>query len=387
MVIGRVGARALPFLVKVFRADFLGRLDGVTRTPQGGIRATANLTRTGVFLYQTSDGKPFRELRHPEEVFQEDSLATLKGAPLTIGHPGMVTTENWKDVSVGHVADDVRANGQFVTATVLIQDAKTCAAIESGELRELSCGYEVELELGEGEFEGEHYDAAQRNPRYNHVALGGTDWGRAGRDVRIVLDAAYAHAMPTSGQRTDAPTNDSKDLDAARADANDARKERDSARADLANEKKRADTLEAERDSARKDADDAKKKLEDQAKGEAERVDSRVELVTNARKVLGDKYDAKGKTDREVREAALKHLDAKADFAGKSDAYVEAMFDIESKKAVADQKDAGRVNEAIREATNTDASESPIDAANKKRAAEREVEAKAGPPAGATVRK
>lgn len=168
---------------------FRGRLDDVARTAQG-IRATARLTRTGIFEYHGPNGEPFDELRPEAEVFDRRSLATLKGAPLTIGHPAEVNAGNWSELSVGHVADDVRRDGIFVTATVLIFDAETCARVESGDLRELSCGYEVDVERAAGDHDGQHYDAIQRRIRYNHVAMGGTDWGRAGRDVRVYADAA-----------------------------------------------------------------------------------------------------------------------------------------------------------------------------------------------------
>jgi uncharacterized protein len=321
------------------------RIDGVTRTPQGGLRATANLTRTGIFQYQDSKGQPYYELRPRDEVFAPASLATLDTAPLTIGHPSEVNADNWRSLAVGHViAGTVRENGQFVTAEIAIQDAETAALVERGDLRELSMGYEVDLEMAPGEFEGERYDAIQRNPRYNHVAIGGTDWGRAGRDVRVVLDAKTCScgrpsldAMATSVIRTDAPAGDPlkrvdaptnqdaentrRDLDSARADNDRLRAERDAANA-------RADKAEAERDQTKVALVESEKKTKADADAFESRVESRVKLVADAKVILGDEFEFKGKSDRDVRIAALTKIDPKFDAKDKSEGYLEARFEL-----------------------------------------------------------
>lgn len=183
------------------RYDFHARLDGIVQTPQGGIRAKARVTRTGIFQYPTDDGGWLYELRPPEEVFKADSLETIKGCPIVLGHPSEVTTRNWRQLVVGHVQDDVRQDGIFVAATVVIQDAETCEKILDGELSEVSMGYDVDLCPTSGEYEGERYDVIQRNPRYNHCGLGGTSWGRAGTDVRIYTDSKYSDESPVERAR------------------------------------------------------------------------------------------------------------------------------------------------------------------------------------------
>jgi len=171
------------------RFDRSVRLARVDATPQGGLAAGANLTRVGVFTYTKADGTRVRELRHPDEVFKPESLATLKGAPLTIGHPGMVTPDRYRELNVGHVADDVRRDDRFVAATVRIQDAAAVAAVKAGDLVEVSCGYTADVVPETGVFNGEEYDAVQRNVRYNHAALLPAGGGRAGREVALKLDA------------------------------------------------------------------------------------------------------------------------------------------------------------------------------------------------------
>jgi hypothetical protein len=175
----------------------VAELRGVERTPQGGLRIQANLTRTGVFKYRQHDGTMRRELRHPDDVFAGSSLSTFRQAPVTNLHPavGPVTPENWKTLAVGTVADDVRQDGAFVAASLAVQDADMIRLIEAGERKEISCGYDCDVVDEAGIYEGEAYDCRQTNIVGNHVALGPTNWGRAGRDVKLRLDADDAEQV------------------------------------------------------------------------------------------------------------------------------------------------------------------------------------------------
>jgi hypothetical protein len=181
---------------RVRRLDF-GSLGGAERTPQGGLRAPATVARTGVLRY--SDGtREWGELVPPETLFEPESLATLRGAPLTDLHPPVpVTSENYRALQVGHVSDDVRAAGELLDTTVLVQDALEVQRVEARERVELSCGYDCELEATPGTWNGEPYDAVQRRRRYNHVALGPAGWARAGSVASLRLDGA-AVQVPTA---------------------------------------------------------------------------------------------------------------------------------------------------------------------------------------------
>src|SRR5262249_25658712 len=174
--------------MKLFRIDY-GSMGGVEATPQGGLRIPAFLTRVGVFEYTGVDGHPIREYRPPEEVFNSDSMSMLKGAPITLDHPPEpIKPENFRTYNVGHVADDVRRQGDKVAATLYLQDQAACKAIEAGR-RELSCGYHTDVDETPGVApDGQPYDRIQRNISYNHLAL--VDSGRAGHDIRLRLDAA-----------------------------------------------------------------------------------------------------------------------------------------------------------------------------------------------------
>ncbi|MDP3278282.1 MAG: DUF2213 domain-containing protein [Deltaproteobacteria bacterium] len=162
------------------------------RTPSGGVRLSAAITKAGVLTYRDTTGREWRELRPASEVFAEDSLRTLRGAPVTDLHPTkLVTPETWRELSVGHVGDDIAREDALVVASVLVQYAAEIARIEAGERKEISAGYVCEVDETPGiTAEGERYDRVQRAIRYNHAALGPSGWGRAGADVSLRLDAA-----------------------------------------------------------------------------------------------------------------------------------------------------------------------------------------------------
>lgn len=268
------------------------------RTPQGGLDVEANLTRTGVFLYHNSDGSVRAELRPKDEIFAAASLDTLRGAPLTVGHPGLVRADTWRQLAVGHVGDDVRPEGAFVASRVRVQDAKTVDGVEKRILSEISCGYTCDIEHSPGTYNGQHYDAIQRNVRYNHAALLPPGAGRAGSEVKLRLDGAgegAAVCYPSDMDLTEA-------LAAIEA-----------LKGQLDASKARADAAEAARPAAVTTAD----------------VDTlvadRLALVEDAHSVLPDLQVA-GKTDTEIMGLVLAHAQPKLRLDGKSADYVRGLF-------------------------------------------------------------
>lgn len=165
----------------------------------------AFLTKVGIFVYSVvaPDGTVTvsREYRPAEEVFAADSLASLRAVPLVEGHPAEVTPENYSALVKGHVGDDVRADGIHVASTIHVGDKAIQNGIASGDLVELSCAYRAILDPTPGVYEGEPYDAIQRGLRYNHVGIGGTDWGRAGNNVKVFADSGITHEDSMQNQK------------------------------------------------------------------------------------------------------------------------------------------------------------------------------------------
>lgn len=161
------------------------------KLPNGYLRADAVLTRVGVFEYRRADGTIRRELRLPEEVFSQDSLASFSMMPVTDEHPPVaLDAENTHEFQVGVVGENPRADGDHVISTVMVTDAKVVAAVEKGAKRELSCGYNCKLDETPGEWNGQRYDAIQRQIRGNHVAL--VTKGRAGPEACLRMDSEAA---------------------------------------------------------------------------------------------------------------------------------------------------------------------------------------------------
>ena len=160
------------------------RYDTVTlqavQTDEGFYNDSPVIGRTGILIYRNADGTERREYRPPEEAFNDDSLKSIRGKPVTLGHHGMVTADNIGNAkAVGTVLSAARKDGNTIRADVVIYNLDTTD-------RELSCGYTTELDETAGVTpEGEHYDAVQRNIRYNHLAI--VTRGRAGV-ARLNLD-------------------------------------------------------------------------------------------------------------------------------------------------------------------------------------------------------
>lgn len=141
------------------------------------------LTRVGIFEYRRPDGSIRRELRLPEEVFAPESLASYKGKPVILTHEaGMIDSDNVQQEQIGTILSEGTQDGDNVRAQIIIHDARK---LDYG-LRELSLGYSLDLEEVPGEWQGQPYDAIQRNIRVNHLAL--VEKARAGDSARLNID-------------------------------------------------------------------------------------------------------------------------------------------------------------------------------------------------------
>ena len=161
-------------------------------TDEGYIKANAVVTRTGVFLYKNPDGTLRRELRHPDEVLQTDSLETMKMIPVTNGHPSqrLLNADNSKELAIGFTGESITTDNQYILANFLITDAEGVRDVIEHNKKELSLGYTVDLVPEVGEYFGEPYDFRQTNIKYNHLSL--VNSARAGPEARIALDGMDA---------------------------------------------------------------------------------------------------------------------------------------------------------------------------------------------------
>lgn len=154
------------------------------KTPEGYLICTdAILSRTGKQEYKRCElfgdacedpDKIVNVERTDDEVFSDKAMASFENKAVCIEHPDHdVNAENHNELAVGFVRDIHKGedNGKPVMmGTLVITDKDAVEAIESGEYKELSCGYDCDID-DDGE-------PRQRNIRGNHVAL--CKQGRAG---------------------------------------------------------------------------------------------------------------------------------------------------------------------------------------------------------------
>ncbi len=307
----------------------------VSRLPSGGLAIPSHVTRTGVFPYKLGDGTTRRELRLPEEVFAPASLATLAHATVTDLHPeGAVNSDNWKALSVGHVASEGVQDGDHVAASLIISDANAINAIDRGERKDLSCGYTLDvLEPTAGVYQGEPFDAIQRGITYNHVAILPPGQGRAGPSVTMHLDSSDAIQLHKDTATMKTIRIDGKDYEIGSEAhiaklAEMAAKELADAKAATAAATKRADDATALAATEKKRADAAS-----DPKAAHKRAAERASLLIKAHSVLTkDRYDAVtagedgGSSSQAIMVEMIKTLDPEFNPEGKSDEAIAFYF-------------------------------------------------------------
>jgi hypothetical protein len=228
-------------------------------------------------------------------------------------------------LQVGHVSDiapeRVKLDGstdEWIRASLVISAGDVQDTIESDGALEVSCGYSCTLDMTPGVTpDGHPYDAIQRGIKYNHVAILTTDQRpRAGAGAKLRLDSKENNMKIVLIDGVEYEHGSDKHI--AKLDADAAKK--------LAAETARADALQAQLDAQTVRADAAV------AAGSSERIDAAVEarlaLFGRAARLLPATYDTKGKSDAQVRADAVTAKLGAEKVAGKSAAYLDAMFDI-----------------------------------------------------------
>lgn len=328
-------------------------LAGTRRTGDGYLVAEVKTARTGIQDYAGHEvGKPdmpvVKVYRPADQVFSKDSLASYAHKPVTNDHPDeAVSAENWKDLAVGQIGDEVARDGEFIRIPLIVMDGEAIKAVEAGK-RELSAGYTCDLAFESGVTpDGQPYDAIQKDIRINHVAI--VQRGRAGSEARIGDDAHSWGVSPVPANdglkgrsmTTRTITVDGLPVELADKDAQIVQRTIDKLTADnaaladklsAAEKKAKEDEEEAEKKLAKKDAelDDLRGKVLDGAALDAA-VQARGDLIAKA-KAIAPEVKTDGLSDAAIRKAVVvaKLGDAVKD---KTEAYIDARFDILSEDA------------------------------------------------------
>lgn len=298
-------------------------LPKVSKTKEGYIKGMAIVTRTGIFKYVDNQGNIRLELRHPEDVLEEDSLESLKQIPITVEHPTvLVDSTNAKNLSVGLTGETVKVDGENIKTTVTITALDGINAVDNGK-EELSLGYTLDLEEEEGVYNGQLYTHRQKNIRYNHLAI--VERGRAGANARLNFDSFECGMIVDENIKLERENMVKINIDNVDVEVDEAvKKAYDSLKARLDSATAETEALKAKLDETEEQLKKAKEINSDSAI--SEKAKARVELIAKAGKVVNidGLYDL---SDREIKLSVIKSRYDSLDLTDKSDDYVSARFD------------------------------------------------------------
>lgn len=355
----------------VRRYDYAPSASKGEMTPEGFLMVEARATRIGVLKYRQADGTIIRELRHPDEVFNPDSMNSLALKPVTNNHPAsLLDSESASLHQVGMTGEIVRKDeNRYLTVKTVITDKKTIQDAENGKV-EVSPGYTCELDFTPGVFDGEEYDAIQRNIRYNHLAT--VKKGRSGPEVRLRLDAEDAvqddlnqnekergktMKLKIKGKSYEVADDVGEaikaHIDAMESEKEESEEEEEKAKKDAKDMKKKCDEAEKAKDVLQAKADGFESEI---AKMKKERTDAgsldvkklvkeRVALEKVASAAGVDKFDAMD--DLDLKKAVILADSPETKLDGKSVDYINARFDVAAEKIDVSDEAARKLGERV----------------------------------------
>lgn len=165
----------------------IGELGKSEITQEGFLRAPIKMSMVGVMDYGYA-----KKVKKPAELFSVDTINSFQGLPIVDEHPKVddnfvyIDVDNYKQYAKGSISEP-QPDGKFLKGIATIWDRDLIKQVQSGEKREASIAYSRKDDYTPGEFDGDHYDAEQKNIIGNHLAL--TTAGRAGEMVKIEIDS------------------------------------------------------------------------------------------------------------------------------------------------------------------------------------------------------
>lgn len=152
------------------------------------------LSKVGVFEYLGSSiinapypDRVYKVYRPEEELSDPDCIESFKLLPWVIKHEMLGTdgTPAERKGVHGVIGQDVYFNDQdqMLKGNIKVFSDSLSDVIDN-DMQELSLGYRCKYEFEPGVFNGEHYDAIQRDIRGNHLAS--VEEGRMGKEVAVL---------------------------------------------------------------------------------------------------------------------------------------------------------------------------------------------------------
>lgn len=351
-------------------------INELTVDPQTGYLHASNvpIARVGVFPYLHSDGTWTNEAKLPEDILSESTVKSANNKPVTNDHPVddgenvLVDKTNSTQYVKGFTADNAHVEGDMLKVGLTIMDPQLIDTVQNGGKQELSIGFQTDVEPISGEYNGAKYDSVQRNIQINHVAV--VDRAREGHNIRITGDSAqmvvndtrkekqmaeneknaFDDADNTSSNTNPASSNTSsssnsssssssddkdkqiadlkqqvKDLQAQLASKNsNSSSQDDSDDDDKDKSKSKSDSVDAEIEKIKKERDMYKSQVEGDSFNTT--IDERIDLIDDAKKILGDSYDFHGKSNHDIKVAAIKKADSTIKVDGMDDSFINGVY-------------------------------------------------------------
>lgn len=322
-------------MIKSTSVNLVDRIEVPTKrefTDAGQMIVPCAFARTGSQQYSAGSlgltSKDASEMvtvfRDEADVFDEKSMSSFRSAPVTIGHPRFadgspknVTSENAQELQVGTLEGTPVRDEDTLTGTLVIARQDAIDMIDGGTV-ELSAGYTCDLIVND---EGEIY---QRNIRANHIAI--VDKGRAGSSCRIADEEEMDKVILEDKVEADVEEVVVADVEEVKEEVVvvDELEVSKLAVATLTDELAVAQTVAAKMEAERDAAAAQVVKLQDELN---DSVSSLVDVIVIA-KDLTDISDFSGKTSNEIKHLVVADKVPEMKLDEKSDAYIEAMFDI-----------------------------------------------------------
>lgn len=315
--------RKLKMLKGIQLVDRISVPSARTINDQGQMIVPCKFARTGSQLYtagqlglqDVAPDKIITVYRDENDVFNQDSMDTFRSAPVTIGHPKddqgspiKVTSVNSKELQVGALEGMPTRDEDTLGGVLVLTAQEAIDTLEDG-TQELSAGYTCDIE----EIDGKMY---QRNIKANHIAI--VAKGRAGSSCRISDEALEVQEAEKEANKTvmvdEALLTDAQAQIVTLTDA-------------LGVQKELVASLKTDAEEAELAVESMKVELADAKVAASEGVIERCNVIEHAR-LIADMRDLGDKSVAEIRKLVVEDQYPKKDLSGKSEAFIEAMFEM-----------------------------------------------------------
>lgn len=285
--------------------------------------------KPGVYPYYDHElGRVVYELKHPDDLLKPEVVSQLNHCPITEDHPSeMVNLDNSTHITKGITHGDSRIENEMLVGSGTVFDPGLVAKILNKQKNGCSVGFVCELIDEVGDYEGQRYERRQTSFVFNHMAMVAIP--RCGPDCVARIDSMdkeaavqiMAEEIPYLNERSQ-----TKEMKKIRIDSLEF-EVTDEVASKFGELQGRLDAQEDANKRLREENDSLKKQTVPVEKLD-EMVEFRSKLLGVACTFVGDGYESKGKSDRQIKIDCIASF-SKGQFTGegKSDDYINARFD------------------------------------------------------------